>query len=88
MSQPNAALSEARGESSLEPVTGWLQELADLLERAAQIAAANGIEGDVFKRAAWNAYLDARPGLRQQLEDKQLKAQLRKLRKQGLIGQA
>ena len=38
--------------------------------------------------AAWNAYLDARPGLRQQLEDKQLKAQLRKLRKRGLVGQA
>ena len=88
MSQPNAALNEPRGEPSLEPVSGWLEEVADLLERAAQLAAANGIEAEVFKRAAWNAYLDARPGLRQRLEDKQLKAQLRKLRKRGLVGQA
>jgi hypothetical protein len=89
MSEPNAALSQAsRVESSLEPTGGWLQELADLLDRAAQIAAANGIEGDVFKRAAWNAYLDARPGLRQKLEDKELKSQLRKLRKRGLVGLA
>jgi len=89
MSEPNAALSQAsRVEPSLEPTGGWLQELADLLDRAAQIAAANGIEGDVFKRAAWNAYLDARPGLRQKLEDKELKSQLRKLRKRGLVGLA
>lgn len=65
-----------------------LQEIATLLERAAQLAAANGINGDAFKRAAWNAYLDARPGLREELEDRQLRAQLRKLRKRGLVGSA
>lgn len=86
MSQPNPALNES---PRLEPpASDWLAELAAALERAAEIAAANGIDGDVFKRAAWDAYLNARPGLRQELEDKQLKAQLRKLRRQGLIGQA
>jgi hypothetical protein len=70
------------------PETAWLQELAMLLEQAAQLAAANGIEGEVFKRAAWNAYLDAKPGLRERLEDKQLRAQLRKLRQRGLVGSA
>ena len=86
MSQPNSALTEL---PSVEPPeSAWLHELAMLLEQAAQLAAANGLEGDVFKRAAWNAYLDAKPGLREQLEDKQLRAQLRKLRKQGLVGSA
>lgn len=86
MSQPNPALNES---SRVEPPEStWLLELAGLLEQAAQLAAANGIEGEVFKRAAWNAYLDAKPGLRQQLEDKQLRAQLRKLRKRGLVGSA
>jgi hypothetical protein len=88
MSQANSALSPSERESPEVNAAGWLQEIADLLERAAQVAAANGIEGDVFKRAAWNAYLDARPGLRQELEDKHLRAQLRKLRKRGLVGSA
>jgi hypothetical protein len=86
MSQPNPPLIEQPGIEP--PPDAWLQELTTLLEQAAQLAAANGIEGEVFKRAAWNAYLDAKPGLRQQLEDKQLRAQLRKLRKQGLVGSA
>lgn len=86
MSQANAALNPTVIESPPEPA--WLQELADLLDKAAKVAAANGIEGDVFKRAAWNAYLDARPGLRQELENKQLRSQLRKLRKRGLVGSA
>ncbi|HEU4610860.1 MAG TPA: hypothetical protein VFS15_02240 [Kofleriaceae bacterium] len=73
----------------VEPVElAPLQEIAALLEQAAQLAAANGVEGGAFKRAAWSAYLDARPGLRQELEDRQLRAQLRKLRKRGLVGSA
>lgn len=87
MSQPNLPITESPNVPEV-PDTGWLQELADALDRAAQLAAANGVEGDMFKRAAWEAYLNARPGLRQALEDKQLKAQLRKLRKRGLVGQA
>lgn len=86
MAQPNPALNEVP--RSEPPEAAWLQELVSLLERAAQVAAANGIEGDVFKRAAWNAYLDAKPGLRQRLEDKQLRSHLRKLRKRGLVGSA
>jgi hypothetical protein len=86
MSQPNPALSEpSRAEA---PESAWIAEIVALLERAAQLAVANDVQGEVFKRAAWNAYLDARPGLREQLEDKQLRAQLRKLRKRGLIASA
>jgi hypothetical protein len=38
--------------------------------------------------AAWNAILDAHPGMREQLAEKELRGQLKKLRKQGLIGLA
>lgn len=89
MSQTNAALSQLRlvvdppVEDSTTPA-----ELETLLTRAAAIAAENGIESESFMSAAWNSYLAARPGLREELEEKELKAQLRKLRKQGLIGTA
>ena len=86
MAQPNSALNEVLREEPVE--TAWIEEVGALLDKAAKIAAANGLEGELFKRAAWNAYLDARPGLRQELEDKQLRAQLRKLRKRGLVGEA
>jgi hypothetical protein len=86
MSQVNSAMVSPSPVASVELAA--LQEIATLLERAAQLAAANGINGDAFKRAAWNAYLDARPGLREELEDRQLRAQLRKLRKRGLVGSA
>jgi hypothetical protein len=62
--------------------------LNEVLRQAPQLAAARGLDGETFKRAAYDAYLDARPGLREQLEDKQLRAQLRKLRKLGLVGSA
>jgi len=39
-------------------------------------------------KGAWSAYIDARPGLREQLEEMQLKNQLDELRKAGRIGEA
>jgi len=57
-----------------------------LLRRAAKLA--GEVDSDTFMQAAWQAYLDERPGLREALEDKELRTQLKKLRKKGLIGQA
>jgi hypothetical protein len=59
-----------------------------LLRRAAQLAAQRGAESERFMQAAWAACLDARPGLREELADKELRAQLKKLRKRGLVGAA
>jgi hypothetical protein len=39
-------------------------------------------------QAAWAACLDARPGLREEIADKELRAQLKKLRKRGLVAAA
>jgi hypothetical protein len=62
--------------------------IEDLLERAAQLAATHGIDSDAFIASAWTAYLAARPELREELEDKQLRLELKRLRKRGLVGSA
>jgi hypothetical protein len=71
-----------------ETPTTWVTELKDLLTRAASLSTKNGVATDDFMNAAWNAVLDANPGLREHLIDKELRSQLKKLRKQGLIGLA
>ena len=63
-------------------------DLAGLLKRAADAAASEGIPSDAFMTVAWQAYLAAHPGMRQELEDKALRDELKKLRKRGLIATA
>jgi hypothetical protein len=65
-----------------------MQQIDRLLSRAAELAAANGVPTDEFMRAAYDAFLDARPGLREELATKQLRQELKKLRKRGLVGSA
>lgn len=65
-----------------------LTELETLLLHAADLSARHDLSKEEFMAAAWNAYLAARPGLREQLEEREIKNQLKKLRKQGLIALA
>ncbi len=65
-----------------------LSELEALLAHAADLSARHDLPKEAFMAAAWNAYLTARPGLREELEERELKSQLKKLRKQGLLAQA
>lgn len=71
-----------------EPVKHWTVQLDELLAQAAELGARHGVDADAFMRGAWSAYIDARPGLREQLEEMQLKNQLEELRKLGRIGEA
>lgn len=64
------------------------RELTALLKSAAALAAALGVDLDPWMREAWSAYVDARPGLREHIEDMQLIAQITALRQSGRIGQA
>ncbi|HUJ58898.1 MAG TPA: hypothetical protein VLX92_10410 [Kofleriaceae bacterium] len=57
-------------------------------EQLDQAGAACDVDVETFVRAAWSAYLKARPGLKEYLEDLQLRAQLEELRRNGHIGQA
>jgi hypothetical protein len=63
-------------------------DLLELLSRAAKLAADRGLDSEAFMSAAWAAVLDAHPGMREALADKELRKQLKAWRKQGLIGQA
>lgn len=63
-------------------------EMQRLLARAAELASAHDLESDAFMTAAWQAYLASHPGMREQLEDKALRTELRRLRKQGRIALA
>ena len=95
MAQPNLALSPATVDPQAvdedlvgEPPESAWRDVVHLLRRAAKLAAEHSSETELFMQAAWAACLDARPGLREQLEDKELRAQLKKLRKRGLVGAA
>ncbi len=63
-------------------------ELDTLLLRAAKLAADHGVPVEAFVQAAWSAYLDARPGLREELATKELVDELRELRRRGKLGTA
>lgn len=63
-------------------------ELRSLLDRAAALAASLDIPIEGWMKDAWSAYVDARPGFREHLEDMQLLAQLEELRQSGRLGQA
>jgi len=95
MAQPNSVLT-ARSVGPAEPpeslpeavIEAASLEIMHLLRRAAQLAAEQGGDTDLFMQAAWAACLDARPGLREELAEKELRAQLKKLRKRGLVAAA
>ena len=63
-------------------------ELDGLLRRAASLAAAHGVTIDAFAQAAWSAFLDAQPQVREELEVRALTAQLADLRERGRVGSA
>lgn len=60
----------------------------ELLVAAAESAAQAGIDLDAFMSNAWGAFMEARPGLREQIEHIQLLAQLENLRQSGRLGEA
>ncbi|MDB4961149.1 MAG: hypothetical protein JWP01_1148 [Myxococcales bacterium] len=91
MSQTNSALSNYESfadASSVDDNASFPAELGTLLQHAAELAAQNGVSTETFMAAAWAACLESHPGLREELEDKELKSQLKKLRKRGLVAMA
>jgi hypothetical protein len=66
----------------------WHSEVGDLLAQAAMLCVEHGLDVDTFMKGAWSAYIEARPGLRDYLEEIQLRTQLDELRKLGRMGEA
>ena len=87
MSQSNSAPVEPTAPRD-EPATPWWEQVEHLLLHAAELSARGGLDPDAFMRVAWDACLQARPGLREEIEDKELRSQLKKLRKRGLVASA
>lgn len=66
----------------------WYFEVSQLLTQAAILCIQHGLDVDAYMSGAWAAYVEARPGMRSQLEEMHLRDQLEELRKLGRIGQA
>ena len=64
------------------------ETVTQLFQRAAALAVERDLDLDAFMRGAWQAYVDGRPGLREQLEDQALRQQLDELRAAGQIAKA
>ena len=75
-----------------EPTSGvsqpWHAEVRQLLGRAAELCVQHDLGVDDFMRGAWASYVESRPGMRDYLEEMQLRDQLDEIRKAGLMGQA
>jgi hypothetical protein len=59
-----------------------------LLAQAAILCVQHGLDVDTFMKGAWSAYVEARPGLRDYIEEMQLRSQLDEIRKLGRMGEA
>jgi hypothetical protein len=63
----------------------WLEEVSELLARAAELCVEHEVDVDPFVRGAYSAYLEANPGMREELADRELQRQLEEMRKQGRL---
>ena len=66
----------------------WQTEVRELLARAARLSVDHDVDIEPFVQGATSAYFDARPGLREYLEEKQLEAALEQMRQAGRIATA
>ena len=66
----------------------WHAEVGQFLTHAAELCVAHGVDLDAFMKGAWSAYVEARPGMRDYLEELQLRNQLDEIRKSGGMGEA
>jgi hypothetical protein len=73
----------------LEPTRRpWHAEVSQLLSQAATLCVEHGVDVDAYMSGAWGAYVEARPGMRDHLEEMHLRDQLEELRRLGRLGSA
>lgn len=71
-----------------EDIKPWHAEVGDLLAQAAILCVQHGLDVDTFMKGAWSAYVEARPGLKDYIEEMQIRNQLEELRKLGRMAEA
>jgi len=82
------AEAETHPTEPIETPRPWQAEVGRLLAEAAALCVEEGVDVDAFIRGAWSAYVEARPGMRDYLEELQLRDQLEEIRKAGRMGEA
>jgi hypothetical protein len=80
-----AGVTAVQNPNELKP---WHAEVGDLLAQAATLCVEHGLDVESFMRGAWSAYVESRPGMKEYLEEMQLRQQLDELRKVGRIAEA
>jgi hypothetical protein len=86
--KPNEAVRTEPTPAAAPSSKPWHEEVGELLAQAAITCVEHGLDVDTFMKGAWSAYVEARPGLRDYLEEIQLRNQLEELRKLGRMGEA
>ena len=66
----------------------WTEELDEILDQAAMMAAEHDVDPDQFMAAAHAAFLRANPELQEHLERAKILAQMDFLRRMGILAQA
>jgi hypothetical protein len=85
---PSAHLENNDVEPVEAPGQPWQVEVGRLLTQAAALCVEQGVDVEAFMKGAWSAYVETRPGMRDYLEEVQLRDQLEEIRKLGRMGQA
>jgi len=78
---------EPRDEPAADAACGppWDAAANLLLHEAARLCTAHGVDAEAFMSGAWSAYLSSRPGMREHIEEQQLRDQIEDLRKRGRL---
>jgi hypothetical protein len=86
----DADIEIAESDESIEPIETmpWHAEVGQFLTQAAELCVEHGVDLESFMKGAWSAYVETRPGMRDYLEEMQLRDQLDEIRKLGHMGQA
>ena len=66
----------------------WHAEVGHFLTQAAELCVEHGVDLESFMKGAWSAYVESRPGMRDYLEEMQLRDQLDEIRKLGHMAEA
>jgi hypothetical protein len=86
---PNpSAEPETNDSEPIDAPRPWQTEVGRLLAQAAALCVQQGVDVETFMKSAWSAYVEARPGMRDYLEEMQLRDQLDEIRKAGRMGEA
>lgn len=81
-------LGQRRSIVANEDKKSWQSDVSELLARAAALCVEHDVDMDAFVRGAVSSYLEARPGMREHLEEMQLRATLQAMRENGRIASA